>query len=623
MSTKEATPVLNNSFDLTDAEVDARFDALVEREYPTETPEVDIEDIEEPSDSDGEIQEKNRLARLRGRLGRVAIRAQMRVYDAVEGISNHFKRRSEERQEKYERHEDDGRFTRARKFLGRNAVKIAGGTLAGVAATGYGALIAKGFIDSSAHHNLPVSHQEFTTVADVNVVTSGHTDGNGATGLMPVIKGSSLNAGQNIGIHYPAEIAPIPGETHTLEQSSQIALEQIMEQVNNNQGKNINLIGYSEGSIATLRAAKQIADANGGQLPGNIKVTILGSPLQPGTGYFNSEQAQAVAPILEQFGINVSKGQVPTDMNGVHFYGNYADIWANGNANGGSLGSLLDRGIGTGFGRTHEYTPADLADTSRQTTVRASDGSLITTINGGQAVVNGYRVRSGIGNALALNQHAPITQAQDEFFLSMYGDANGKYNAADMGTKAARALGADANTSAALGQVAGAFQPVADLVSGLTTDTVRTVGSVVNPGSVPAPTGTLQTTLNSVAHGVTGGNTGPATALAQQTFGGNTANNPVAQIANQAANVVDNVVKQVTQQAPAAVSKPAAAPAANNPVGQVMNTVNNVVKQVTQQPVAPKPVAPRAPAPAPAAPNIQSGVDAARGIAGLFGVKLP
>lgn len=235
------------------------------------------------------------------------------------------------REATYAVEEGDSRITRTRKFLGRNALRIAAGTMAGLGMTVAVGLRAKygleassplSGVDTADHFS---SNLDISPAADTRYLVGGRLDDHGTAldAVMTNLKGH--DAHQTVRVEYPADIAPAPGDKYTLAESSKIASDKLYTAYKNSNGKTIELIGYSEGTQGVQDAANRIAAENGGVLPSNVKVTLIATPNAHTTGAFNNELIQSSQPILEAFGIDTTR-PIPQ---GAHVLAMDTDFWAN------------------------------------------------------------------------------------------------------------------------------------------------------------------------------------------------------------------------------------------------------------------------------------------------------
>lgn len=232
----------------------------------------------------------------------------------------------QKRLQKLEITDEDSRWTKTKKFLGRRAV------LTGFAATSVTGLVAAmattrtielGAILASDNINmLPVTH-EFS-----NIIIAGGAGQGDPTGVIGEMQAKGFHDGFNIeGVYYPAQIGPVVGQ-ETMFNSGAIGTNDMYAKAIDdiNAGRPTELIGYSEGSYVALHTANRIIAENGGVKPDNLSVTIIGSPYaQGGILGSNNPFAKTAGPILDMMGI--PKGEpVPP---GTHIVYYDTDFWAN------------------------------------------------------------------------------------------------------------------------------------------------------------------------------------------------------------------------------------------------------------------------------------------------------
>lgn len=232
----------------------------------------------------------------------------------------------QKRLEKFEVTDEDSRWTKTKKFLGRRAV------LAGFAATSVTGLVAAmattrgielGAVLASDNINmLPVTY-EFS-----NIIIAGGAGQGDPTGVIGEMQTKGLHDGFNIeGVYYPAQIGPVIGQ-ETMYNSGVIGANEMYAKAIDdlNAGRPTELIGYSEGSYVALHTANRIIAENGGVKPDNLSVTIIGSPYaQGGILGSNNPFAKTAGPILDMMGI--PKGE--TVPPGTHIVYYDTDFWAN------------------------------------------------------------------------------------------------------------------------------------------------------------------------------------------------------------------------------------------------------------------------------------------------------
>ena len=324
---------------------------------------------------------------------------------------------------------------------------------------------------------------QFAARSDVLVMTNGRGNGNGNT-LRSLADNYGQQGTKTIGVQYPAGIKTpfTPEDSHTYNESSAIAEAQQYNAYAQNKGKSIHFFAYSQGTEATIRTLNRIAAENGGTLPNNVTATIIGGPSVPG-GLGDNEYQKALAPILSQFGIDIT-GDGPKSNGNIRYVTNESDLWGAGGSS--SPVDLADKAIGTAFGGTHEY-----GYNAPSTTVKNPDGSITTTIHGGPMVnSDGYRIRSGIGSALARNQGVHVTREMDEAILAVRGDKDGNYNIPEITDKLARLADQQQPGTGDLVRTALPAvlpQEIADAATSVQNELPRVIASITNPGSLPEP----------------------------------------------------------------------------------------------------------------------------------------
>ncbi|MFZ1361123.1 MAG: hypothetical protein WAS27_03820 [Candidatus Saccharimonadales bacterium] len=315
----------------------------------------------------------------------------------IQRLSRHFRARRAETDAKYAVHEGDSRFTRARKFMGRHATRIALGTFVGLGVgVAYGlrmehAVEAMNYVPSG---DIPtMTDLSFTQVSDTRYIVGGHLDrtGQGLTQQLQDVSGHGAN--RSVAINYPAEISPYPGDTHTLDESSKVASDTIVANYRKNKHETIEIVAHSEGTQGAIDAANRIK-AEGG----NVKLTLIAPP-NGESGFFNTPYAKAASPVLQQAGITTDR-QVPK---GTRIIAYDTDFWANSNDK--AITTQLSQLIGLA-GDSHNV-PVD--SQSHITSVKTVDGITYETRSHNQ----------GPKTAALRTVHQltdiPVTKAMDDF----------------------------------------------------------------------------------------------------------------------------------------------------------------------------------------------------------------
>lgn len=232
----------------------------------------------------------------------------------------------QKRLEKLETSDEDSRWTKTKKFLGRRAVLTA---FAATSVTGLVAAMATtrgielGAVLASDNINmLPVTH-DFS-----NIIIAGGAGQGDPTGVIGEMQAKGFHDGYNVeGVYYPAEIGPVVGQ-ETMFNSGAIGSNDMYAKAIDdlNAGRQTELIGYSEGSYVALHTANRIIAENGGVKPDNLSVTIIGSPYaQGGILGSNNPFAKTAGPILDMMGIPKGEPMPP----GTHIVYYDTDFWAN------------------------------------------------------------------------------------------------------------------------------------------------------------------------------------------------------------------------------------------------------------------------------------------------------
>lgn len=155
--------------------------------------------------------------------------------------------------------------------------------------------------------NAPVTRQ----YDKVTMIISGRTDGGGGA-MYNTLENQHDIGGAVMVAQYSGQMAPLPGDTESTEQSIQPAIQQSLDAYYNTPSdKMFTMIAFSEGNFAGNEVANQVIANNGGVKPANFQYFAIASPLGP-TGAANSVYAQAVGPILEgPMGIPLNQTPAP------------------------------------------------------------------------------------------------------------------------------------------------------------------------------------------------------------------------------------------------------------------------------------------------------------------------
>ncbi len=295
---------------------------VAEPDYPEEVV------IDESISIDQKIKEPSeetytRRKKIAARLAPIALYSN--AVNAAQRLSTHFAERRQKTNEKYAVNEDDSRFARARKFLGRNATRIALGTMVTLGAgivLGARMKGAEMSIQAPDAHTTLTENMNITKLSDHQYLIGGHFDKKGNMIASDVRDMANLNNGGNTTkVPYAAEIAPFPGESHTLDQSTKMASDNVFNSWKQNPGKPVEIVGFSQGTQGAIDAAKRIEAAGG-----TAKLVLIAPP-NGETGFFNTPYAEAASPILKQMGITTDV-KLPKGTTVVAYD---SDFWANSN----------------------------------------------------------------------------------------------------------------------------------------------------------------------------------------------------------------------------------------------------------------------------------------------------
>lgn len=373
---------------------------MVTLEKPVRTVEEqqEIDDLEEafnqPSYTPDHERQTGRFGRLRSKLGMVAARASLKLYELQTGTSSDgtsrigrlFEKHEAYRQ-KFEANEDDTNRTRVRKFLARNALELAAGTVAAGALSTKFYLATKGMdwgeswkrprtvtmgVDMAANSIdlMPVQ----TSFKSISIMTPGHWDGS-AQGMYEAMQRQGAINNQSVVIknQYSAEMANpfMPGDVQTTEESIAPAVRKIVDMYNQTpKDMMFTSSAFSEGGMAANRAAWEIINANGGVKPDNFQSVIYGGSMGP-TSIQNNAFVNLVKPIA-----NIYAPLYEKPAPGTVFITNQNDIIGNG-ANQTGLASLL---MTADFAHAHNLDVE--AGNQNYTAVVYGDEGVITKIVG-------------------------------------------------------------------------------------------------------------------------------------------------------------------------------------------------------------------------------------------------
>jgi hypothetical protein len=310
---------------------------------------------------------------------------------------------------------NDSFKTKMKKALGRHGVRagIVGGS---VTALSLAYMIGKD-VDLAAravaeNYNLmPVAYDSTMIMAG----GAGQSGLNGAPGApIPEVVQKGYEHGVNVelvDVKYTAEIGPVVGQ-QSMEQSTNGGYVDMMAKYEDaaETGQPIHLVGYSEGSLVTQKAAWEIANRNGGVLPENVDITIIGSPYST-TGIGHGALGEIAKPLLDHMGIPLDRKMPPGTK--IVYYDH--DPYANGGNNIPST-ALFDLTMGNLMG-THgipdRTQPPDYVFTDEDGIIHevySSDEVLVRAI---ETVLN-MKLNNTQAAADAINAFFPTTVGPGE-----------------------------------------------------------------------------------------------------------------------------------------------------------------------------------------------------------------
>lgn len=153
----------------------------------------------------------------------------------------------------------------------------------------------------------PVEHE----ISDVPLVLAmgGHTQGDAErSGYVASLEAAGVVAPHEdvVPINWSAQMGPLPGDTMPMDVSDQEGAARLLDAVRDAEGRPIKVVSFSQGTQATLRAMNEIAAQNGGRLPDNMEVVLIGTP-SGSRGMGNNNIVGAAGPILDAMGFEIDQ----------------------------------------------------------------------------------------------------------------------------------------------------------------------------------------------------------------------------------------------------------------------------------------------------------------------------
>lgn len=269
-----------------------------------------------------------------------------------------------ESKEKYADKPGDGYLTRKLNAIRRHKYEI--GAWTPVAAIGSIAMMSlawktTGVLDASlgGHNGMyngtvngqPISY-EITPLAygqPMVIPVGGHTQGlaNESGYTQSLVDAGIINPNSdNVRpVDWSAQMAPVSGDTMRMDASDAEGAQQIFNRYTEakNNGSPVKIVAFSQGTEATARALNMIAEQNGGTVPDNVEVILIGSP--SGINGLGANPGAAVAnPFLSALGMETNVPIPP----GAHVTvrTDIADVFGNGGNQ--SLTKLAEMAVGPG-----------------------------------------------------------------------------------------------------------------------------------------------------------------------------------------------------------------------------------------------------------------------------------
>jgi hypothetical protein len=259
------------------------------------------------AEEEDEVENESRLGRLGRALGRIALSpvrgvrkvnelaaiANVEVLSRIPGLDSREEKIAKmlARQEKYTIRENDSRWTRIKKHVGRNAFKASAWAMPTFMATAAaGMLASKGmhyfgyeglFAEHIPFENLPYKH----TVSSVNLIMGGHwqSDPNdGYTQMLTdagVLRSNAENDPGIVKLEWSAEMGGVVGDQIPMDASDAQGAAVMTNAIDNADGAPVNVVVFSQGTQAMARSLWEIANNSpDGRIPDNVNVIMMGGP---------------------------------------------------------------------------------------------------------------------------------------------------------------------------------------------------------------------------------------------------------------------------------------------------------------------------------------------------------
>lgn len=363
--------------------INNEFDAIMAKSY-AETDTSEHEVLEQPTESNERLSLRQRAAK---KLGSYATETKI-AFNISGGnpfsLAHYGAKKASDKLLSYRKGSEH-----SKRPVSKVKTALASTALLGVAGAGAYAAYKSGIDHDTivdAFDNAPVVETDYTHdvltynlspehTTNLIVGGRGDTDGNGLHGL--VHGASGFEAAHTVKVDYPAEIAPMPGDTLTLNESSEIAAQKVYDHLTQNGTDKTHLVVYSQGTQGGMEGLARYVAENGGTLPPNIEVTVMASPNTPGSGVFHDDIVKQFTPLFENLGIDMRDADLPDGAKGVTFIAGQNDLFANSGEGRNVLRKLGNAADFIGGGDGHSMDGFN--DPSRHI-VNEVDGNTYVTI---------------------------------------------------------------------------------------------------------------------------------------------------------------------------------------------------------------------------------------------------
>ncbi len=153
----------------------------------------------------------------------------------------------------------------------------------------------------------PMEH-EMTPDQPIVLAMGGHTQGDaGGSGYVASLENARIiEPGQEVReVDWSAQMG-LPGETIDMKTSDAEGAARLKDAIADAGGSPVRVLSFSQGTQATLRALNDIAAQNGGRLPDNLEVVLIGGPSGE-RGMSNNNVVGMVNPLLHALNFEIDQ----------------------------------------------------------------------------------------------------------------------------------------------------------------------------------------------------------------------------------------------------------------------------------------------------------------------------